>query len=304
MKKAVIDIGTNSVKLIIGEFSQSGGIKILYDVNAITKLGEGLLENGGLSAAAIERTAQAVAKFAQFARYEEAAEIVCVGTMALRTAQNAEDFLRRAYALSGVKVNVIPAEEEAELSGKAMIESIAGASYDEILLFDTGGGSTEFIYAKDGKPEKSFSVALGAVTLTEEAFSKPPVAPEKVCSVIADLTKGLSSDGVKGGVHMVIAAGGNVTAIATVAAGLEEYDPGKIHGSRLTKDELMKQIASYSKMTLEERRQVKGLSPQRADIILAGACIILAAMEAAGVSEVTVSDRSLRHELLKKMFEK
>lgn len=302
MKKAVIEIGTNSVKLITGESMADGGARILYDVNAITKLGEGLREEGRLSAAAIERTVQAIGKFAEFARFEGAVEIEAVGTMALRTAENAEEFLRRAYAISGLKIRVIPGEEEAALSSGAMLGSVAGASAGDTLLIDTGGGSTEFVYAKDGTPERSFSIAIGAVTLTEEAFSASPVPHAKVCSVIAGLTKGLASDGVTGGVRMAIAAGGNVTALASVAAGLENYDPNKIHGSLLSKAEVARQIALYADKTPEERRNIKGLAPQRADIILAGACILMAVMEAARVDEVTVSDRSLRHELLMRMF--
>lgn len=302
MKKAVIEIGTNSVKLVIGQTAAEGGVKVLYDVNAITKLGEGLAADGVLCAAAMERTAQAVGKFAQFARFEGAKEITCVGTMALRTAKNAQEFERLAYAESGVAVRVLSGDEEAELSSCAMINSIAGASFGRVLLFDTGGGSTEFIYAEDGRRSRSFSVALGAVTLTDEYFKQSPAQPPVVCGVIADLTKGLAKDGVSAGAHMMIGTGGNVTAMAAVSMKMEEYDSAKVHGSTLSKDEVMRQIMMYAVATDEERRKITGLSPKRADIILGGACIILAAMEAAGAAEITVSDQSLRHELLKRLF--
>ncbi|MDO5115468.1 MAG: Ppx/GppA family phosphatase [Synergistaceae bacterium] len=297
MKKAVIEIGTNSVKLLLGECA-SGGAKILYDVNVITKLGEGLRGGGELSAAAIERTVQAAGKFAAFARFEGAEEIICVGTMALRTAKNAGDFIRRLYAQSALELRVLSGGEEAELSGRAVLNGIAGADSGELLIFDTGGGSTEFIYFKDGEAKRSFSVAIGAVTLTDEYFREAPADARTVCRVTADLTEGFRSDGVSAAPR-VIGTGGNVTAIASVAARLAEYDPEKVHGSPLSAEELMRQIALYTKCTAEERRRIVGLSPQRADIILGGACIILAAMEAARVKEITVSDRGLRHELLR-----
>ena len=305
MKKAVIEIGTNSVKLILGESVGSGGtVRVLYDVNAITKLGEGLGEWGVLADIAIERTVQAAGKFAQFARFEGASEIECVGTMALRTAANAADFDKRCFAETALHVRVLSEEEEAELSSAAMIGSIAGASFGKVLAFDTGGGSTEFIAAEDGKRGHSFSVALGAVTLTEKFLSAPTVEPAKLCGLIADMTKGLRSDGVKAGAHMMIGTGGNVTAMAAVAQKMDDYDSVKIHGSTLSREEVMRQIALYAKSTPEERRNIAGLAPQRADIILGGACIILASMDAADMKEITVSDKSLRHELLKLMFAK
>ena len=300
MKKAIIDIGTNSVKLIIGERSHGDAIKIILDVNVITKLGEGMRKDGRLSEAAMARTAQAVVKFADFARSQGAEEVVCVGTMALRTAKNAGDFIETVRAAGGPEVRVLSGEEEAALSSRAVLNSIDGASRGEVLIFDTGGGSTEFVRAAGGEIERAFSVPVGAVTLTDENFKSSPSDPRLVCSVIAALTRKFSEAGVRPGAAMMIGAGGNVTAIASAAAGLDRYDPNVIHGSALTREEIMRQTALYAKCTDEERREIKGLSPKRADIILGGACIILAAMEAAGAKEIVVSDRSLRHELLRR----
>lgn len=303
MKKAVIDIGTNSVKLTVGERSREQGIKILFDVNVITKLGEGMQESGTLSREAMTRTAQAVVKFADFARSQGAEETVCVGTMALRTAKNAADFLKMVREEGGPEVRVISGEEEAALSGRAMLNSIEGAARGEVLIFDTGGGSTEFTRVNNGALESPVSVLVGAVTLTDENFKSSPADPRKVCAVVAELAKRFSEEGLRPGAAMMIGAGGNVTAMASVAAGLDEYDPNKIHGNRLSLKEVMRQTALYAKCTGDERRAIRGLSPKRADIILGGACIILAAMEAAGAKEITVSDRSLRHELLRRICE-
>ena len=113
MKKAVIDIGTNSVKLTLGEAAAEGGARMICDMNVITKLGEGMRASGALSAEAMERTAQAVAKFAAFARAEGADEILCVGTMALRRAANAADFSSRVRELCGLGVTVLPGDGDA-----------------------------------------------------------------------------------------------------------------------------------------------------------------------------------------------
>lgn len=301
MKKAVIDIGTNSVKLALGDPAPDGGAKMLCDVNVITKLGEGMKENGALSDAAMERTAQAVAKFADFARAEGTDEILCAGTMAMRKASNAAAFASRVKELCGLDVAVLPGEEEAELSSQAAVGSIAGASHGYVTTFDTGGGSTEFVFLRDGARLGAVSVDAGAVTLTDEYFPKSPANPQTVCSVITSLVKKFTEAGVGREEGRLIGAGGNVAAMAAVAAVMTEYDRSKIHGSTLAKQEVMRQIALYAKCTEEERRAIPGLSPKRAGIILGGACIILAAMEAAKAEELTVSDRSLRHELLRRL---
>lgn len=300
MKKAVIDIGTNSVKLALGEAVRSG-MKLVCDINVITRLGEGLKETGKLADGASERTAQAVAKFAAFARAEGADEILCVGTMALRKASNAADFSLRVRELCGLGVTVLAGEDEAELSSLAAVNSLAGASDGFVTIFDTGGGSTEFVFLRDGARLGAVSADAGAVTLTEEYFAKSPANPQTVCSVTAALIKKFTEAGAGRDEGRLIGAGGNVTSMAAVAAGMTDYDPSKIHGSRLGKSEIMRQVALYARCTAEERRAIPGLSPKRADIILGGACIILAAMEAAKVEELTVSDRSLRHELLRRL---
>ena len=189
MKKAVIDIGTNSVKLTLGEAAADGGARMICDMNVITKLGEGMRASGALSAEAMERTAQAVAKFAAFARAEGADEILCVGTMALRRAGNAADFSSRVRELCGLGVTVLPGEAEAELSSLAAIRSIGGAEEGFVTIFDTGGGSTEFVFLRDGARLEALSVEAGAVTLTDEYFAKSPANPQTVCSVTASLIK-------------------------------------------------------------------------------------------------------------------
>lgn len=300
MKKAVIDIGTNSVKLTLGE-AAGGGARVICDMNVITKLGEGMRASGALSAEALERTAQAVAKFTDFARAEGADEILCVGTMALRKAANAADFSARVRGLCGVDVNVLAGEAEAELSSLAAIGSIGGAESGYVTVFDTGGGSTEFVFLHDGARLCAVSVEAGAVTLTDEYFQRSPSNPQTVCAVTATLIKKFTDAGVGREEGRLIGAGGNLTAMAAVAAGTAEYDRAKIHGSKLSKAEVMRQVALYAQSTAEQRRAIPGLSPKRADIILGGACIILAAMEAAKADELTVSDRSLRHELLRRL---
>lgn len=301
MKKAVIDIGTNSVKLTLGEPSGGDGAKILCDVNVITRLGEGLKETGKLADGAMERTAAAVGKFAAFAREQGAEEMLCVGTMAMRAAKNADKFASMVKAASGLGVAVLTGEEEAELSSKAAAGSIEGAGKGYATVFDTGGGSTEFVFLRDGEKLGAVSTDAGAVTLTDEYFRRAPADPKAVCAALSALTEKFRAAGVGARHGMLIGTGGNVSAMAAVAARMTEYDPNKIHGSRLSKKEVMEQTALYAGCTREQLLTVAGLPPKRSGIILGGACIILAAMEAAGADALTVSDRSMRHELLRRL---
>jgi len=294
--KAIIDIGTNSIKFHLAE-KANGTVKVLKDANNIARLGENLKETGMITADALERNAAAVAEFAAEARKNGAAEIVAVGTMALRTAKNAAAFAERVKELAKVDLKVIPGEEEARLSYIAVMSGIDVGDRN-LVTFDTGGGSTEFVYGKGEKMLKKFSVNLGAVRLTEQFFKDDPVAPGSVKAAEALIKKELADGGVDGKTDFLVGMGGTVTSIASVKHKMAKYDPDIVQGSTLTADDITAQITDYAGKTLEERRGIVGLQPKRADIILAGACIVRVIMDMLGVRELTVSDRGLRHGLM------
>ena len=207
MKKlAVIDIGTNSIKFCIAQKAADGTLDVLKDANDIARLGEGLRETGlnipnfeilneealqiiewnaetileeiGVnfveSPEALERNAQAVKQFAQQAKDMGADEVFAVGTMALRTAKNTNDFIARVKELTGLTVKVLPGDEEARLAYLAVLSALP-LQAGELVIFDTGGGSTEFIFGKGKTLDRRFSVNLGAVPITEKYFADDPV---------------------------------------------------------------------------------------------------------------------------------
>ena len=159
-RKAVIDIGTNSIKLYVAERASDGSLASVVDKNNIARLGEGMGDTGILQSEAIQRNARAVADFAELARATGAKEIVAVGTMALRTAKNAVDFVSAVQDLSGVDLRVIPGEEEAELAYLAVLSGI-GASAGRLAVCDVGGGSTEFILGGDAGIDRKFRREIG-----------------------------------------------------------------------------------------------------------------------------------------------
>ena len=301
-KKAVVDVGTNSVKFCLAEGDGSEGWKVIKDANDIARLGEGLKDSGRISAEALERNAQSVAAFVKEARSAGADDIRIVGTMALRTAHNAEAFIARVKELCGLTLRVLPGEEEAQLSYVAVLSGIAGASQADLVTMDTGGGSTEFVFGRAGKITKKFSLNVGAVRFTEDYLSQMPVPVDKLAAARAAIKKELSEGGVVGPVKFLVGMGGTVTSMAAVKHKMTVYDPSVIQGSVLTLDDVRAQIAHYAAKTLEQRREIPGLQPKRADVILAGACIVEAVMELTASDELTVSDRSLRHGLLERLF--
>lgn len=301
-KKAVIDIGTNSIKFCLAEGGGRGGYTVVKDTSDIARLGEGLNDTGRISTEALERNSQSVAAFAEEAKAAGADEIVAVGTMVLRTAKNADDFVARVKGLCGVTVRILPGEEEAQLSYAAVMSGMEDAASADLMTMDTGGGSTEFAFSKAGTLVKKISLNVGAVRFTEQYLSQMPVPAEKLAEARTEIKKELEEGGVAGPAAFLVGMGGTVTSMASVKHKMAVYDPNVIQGSSLSLDDVKTQIADYAGKTLEQRCEIVGLQPKRADVILAGACIVEAVLELTGAPCLTVSDRSLRHGLLSSLF--
>ena len=300
--KAVIDVGTNSIKFHAAKKKADGSLETVLDKNDIARLGEGLRETGLIAPEALERNALSVAAFAEKAR-ELGAVPEIVGTMALRTAKNADAFVKRVKELTGLDLRVIPGEEEARLSYLAVLSGLPLDGGD-LVTFDTGGGSTEFVYGRGAEMLRKFSVPLGAVRITEEFFADDPVRPGSVDAAMEEIRKSLTGGGVLGSPEVIVGMGGTVTSLASVKFKMETYDPDVVQGSVLTLTELKEMAAMFASMTLEERKGVTGLQPKRADVILAGTCIVCAILDLLGASSFTVSDRGLRHGLAYELFRK
>ncbi|HPF84871.1 MAG TPA: Ppx/GppA phosphatase family protein [Aminivibrio sp.] len=300
--KAVIDVGTNSIKFHAAKKKADGSLETVLDQNDIARLGEGLRETGLIAPEALERNALSVAAFAEKAK-ELGAVPEIVGTMALRTARNADAFVKRVKELTGLDLKVIPGEEEARLSYLAVLSGLPLDGGD-LVTFDTGGGSTEFVYGRGAEMLRKFSVPLGAVRITEEFFADDPVRKGSVDAAMEEIRKSLTGGGVLGSPEVIVGMGGTVTSLASVKFKMETYDPDVVQGSVLTLAELKEMAAMFASMTLEERKGVTGLQPKRADVILAGTCIVCAILELLGASSFTVSDRGLRHGLAYELFRK
>jgi exopolyphosphatase/guanosine-5'-triphosphate,3'-diphosphate pyrophosphatase len=298
---AVIDVGTNSVKFHVGERRRDGEWTTVVDRAEITRLGEGLDAGGELGAEPMERTAAAIADMADEARRNGAAATAAVGTAGLRIASNAQAFLRLVQERCGVEIEVIPGDEEARLAYLAATSGL-GPAHGTRVVFDTGGGSSQFTFGEGERIDEQFSVNVGAARFTERFGLDEAVSEETLSAALAAISADLERlDGRPTPVALV-GLGGAVTNLAAVRHRLSEYDPQVVQGTVLDRDEIDRQLELYRSRGADERSRIPGLQPKRAAVILAGACIVRTVLELLGCDSVTVSDRGLRHGLLLERF--
>ena len=298
---AVIDVGTNSVKLHVGERSADGGWRTIADRAQVTRLGEGLVREGRLAAAPVERTVDAIVAMAADARRDGAEAIEAIGTAALRLAPNAGDLLAATRARCGVQVEVMPADEEARL---AYVAATTGLTLPPgaLVVFDTGGGSSQFTFGDAHGVQERFSVNVGAARYTER-YALDRAAPRDVLeAALAAIAADLARLGGRGTPDAIVAMGGAVTNLAAVKHGLTAYDRDIVHGTVLDRNEIDRQIELYRARPAVRRRQIPGLQPARAEVILAGACIVRTVLATLRCDTLTVCDRGLRHGVLAERF--
>jgi exopolyphosphatase/guanosine-5'-triphosphate,3'-diphosphate pyrophosphatase len=297
----VIDVGTNSVKFRLGQRREDGSWRALVDRAEVTRLGESLNEDGGFTPEAVERTVDAVAEMAKEAERYQVSSLVAVGTMGLRVARNTDSFLAAVRERCGVEIEVISGDEEARLAYLAAVSGLDIVA-DTIVIFDTGGGSTQFTMGRGGQVEDQFSLNLGAVRLTEQFGLDHQVPRETLERALEVISHQLGRLDHVAKPDALVGMGGAITNMTAVMYGLTTYDPEKVQGTVLSRVEVERQIELYRRRDSSERRQIIGLQPRRAEVILAGACVVRTVMAKLGQDTLSVSDRGLRHGLLLDRF--
>ena len=298
---AVIDIGTNSVKLHVGERRPGDLWRTIVDRAEVTRLGEGLRESEQLQPEPVRRTVEAIVGMVGEARRAGAAEIAAVATAGMRIAGNSEELIDAVQERCGVGIEVISGEEEARLAYVAATSEL-DLGKGTLAVFDTGGGSTEFTFGRAGRVEERFSLEVGAAPFTDAFGLAGPVSDEQLQAAFDAIAAQLGRlDGRRPPARLV-GMGGALTNLAAVEHGLETYDSDVVHGTVLDRDEIDRQIALYRTRTADRRREIRGLQPGRAEVILAGACIVRTVLDKLHCDELTVSDRSLRHGLIVERF--
>jgi exopolyphosphatase/guanosine-5'-triphosphate,3'-diphosphate pyrophosphatase len=301
VRYGVIDVGTNSVKFHVGEHHADGTWRTVVDRAEVTRLGEGLEASGVISEQPLERTAAAIGSMADEARQQGVLAIAAVGTAGLRMAANAGDVLQAIEARTGIRVEVIPGDEESRLAYLAA-ETGLGLGGGSVVVFDTGGGSSQFTFGHGGEVDERFSVDVGATRFTEVFGLNRSVVSEVVEDALAAIAADLSRLDGRSVPDALVGMGGAITNLTAVRHALATYDPSVVQGSELTRAEVDRQIELYRGLDAQGRRSIVGLQPKRAEVILAGACIVRTVMEKLGQDRLTVSDRGLRHGVLIERF--
>jgi exopolyphosphatase/guanosine-5'-triphosphate,3'-diphosphate pyrophosphatase len=298
---AVIDVGTNSVKFHVGERQADGSWRTIADRAEVTRLGEGLEASGAISDAALARTQQAIEGMVAEARAQDALAIAAVGTAGLRAASNADDVVAAIAGTTGIRVEVIPGEEESRLAYLA-VEAGLGIRGGSLVVFDTGGGSSQFTFGRDGRVDERFSLPVGAVRYTEQFGLDHGITAERLNEALAAIAADLAVLDGRPHPDALVGMGGAITNLTAVMHGMATYDPDVVQGSVLGREEVHRQIEHYRSLDAEARRSIVGLQPKRADVILAGACIVRTVLDKLGQPSLTVSDRGLRHGVLLERF--
>ncbi len=263
----------------------------------ITRLGRGIGADGGLGRPGIERTLAVLTDYVAVAR-THGASIHAIGTEGLRRAPNAREFLEPAARILGAPVEVIDGDREAALTFLAAERSFPEQAAGTVVVIDIGGGSTEIIVARAGRMEFRRSLPVGSVRLTERHVRKDPAGASEVAAITGEIAQHLTSVPFPSAPLTLIGTAGTVTTLAAMSLGLQSYDPARVHGHRLTLAALGKQIDRLRASTQPEREKMAGLDPKRADVILAGACVLQQIAVAASAPEILVSDRGIRWGLL------
>lgn len=270
MKYAVIDVGSNSVRLMIAQED-----KTLYKKCSITRLIEGSGEDHLLKNEAVERTAQAVSFFVEQAKKEGVNDIFVFATAGVRQSKNPQMFIDRVYELCKIKVDVVSGELEGYIGA-------IGAVGTNGAMLDVGGASIELFVLKNGQKTYAKSIDIGAVRLTQK-FGQDK---EKVLEFAREQVKQFDYKNLKA----ITAVGGTITTICAILLQLVIYDANKVHNYKISKKQLQEVIDKLYSLPVERRKNIAGLQPERAEIIPAGAVLVYAFLEHMNLDCVTVSE--------------
>ena len=289
---ATIDIGSNTILLLVVD-SSSGELHSVVDECEFGRLSQGLSAGKRLHPDSIARSLDIITRYARILDEHEVDGIACVGTQALREAENRQDFVGPAEKILGTSIEIIAGEREAELVSNAVIHSFPDLCAGEVVTVDVGGASTEFIVIRAGQVCQVKSLPIGAVRLSERHLrSDPPTADE--LSALSDAIDS-ALDELELPAHApVIGTAGTATTVASIELELPSYQPQRIHGLELGPGQVHATLERLASLPLAEKKSLTGLEPQRADIIVGGIAIYSRVLERLGSSRFVVSDRGVR----------
>ena len=298
MPVAVVDIGTNSTRLLIAEVDPAtGAVEELLRRSEVTRLGAGVDSGGSLSEEAIDRALSTLADYRAAIDAHGCRANLAVLTSAVRDAANGEAFAARVRKDYGLDARVLSGSEEAQLT---FLGAMSGrpAPSEPTVVIDIGGGSTEFVVGSGRTAGFHVSVPAGVVRMSERHIHSDPPTPEELQSLALDarttFLHGLPPD-VRAPVRSGIAVAGTATSAASIDQELDPYDPARVHGYPLLLATVELLLARLADMTEARRRAVVGLDPARAPTIVAGMILLSEALRAFELDQAEVSEHDILH---------
>jgi exopolyphosphatase/guanosine-5'-triphosphate,3'-diphosphate pyrophosphatase len=300
MRVATIDIGTNTVLLLVADRDANGALVVVAERAVITRLGEGVDRLRRFSPDAIARTTACLRDYADLVRALGAERVAVVGTSAMRDAGGAQELSARVQALFGVVPQVVSGEEEARLTFRGALGGLGPlpAAGADVAVFDIGGGSTEVVFGRIeagvASLEYSASFDVGSVRLTERHVRHDPLTPSERGELARAAREAFAPVPPLRAGQRVVGIAGTMTTLAAVSLGLVPYDGARVHGCTMHRQELRRTVDTLASMPQNSRRLVPGMEPKRADVIVAGGCLALGLLDRWDADEVIVSDRGVR----------
>lgn len=301
MRIAAIDIGTNSIHMVIADAVGVGAFEVVDRERDVVQIGRGSFAAGRLRRAAIERSVDALTRFAQLARRQQCDRILCTATAAVREAQNGGEFLQLARSLAGITPRVIPAEEE----GRLIYLAIKGALQigpRPSLVVDIGGGSLQLVVGDEEKLRIATSAPVGALRLTELFLASDPPTSRQVQKLRREIrrqTRGVLARVAEYGPGVAYGSSGSIHALAQLAHHEESGEAiAQINGYFLATGSVTRIARRLARLSIAQREKLPGLDARRAEIILPGAMVLEHVLKETGIDGITISDFGVREGLV------
>ncbi|UTI63394.1 Ppx/GppA family phosphatase [Paraconexibacter antarcticus] len=297
MRVSVVDIGTNSTRLLIADVMPDGRVTELARESTVTRLGQGVDTSGVLAPEAMDRV------FATLDRYRERIDVLQAGdatiavlTSAVRDAANGPGFAERVRAEYGLDARTLSGDEEAQLTFLGATAARASGEPAPVVVIDIGGGSTEFVVGARGAVSFHVSTQAGVVRQSERHIHHDPPHHDELIATAEDVRAIFAAafpPAVRDGVAAGVAVAGTATSCAAILLELVPYDPERVHGFRLGLPQCEELLARLAQMDEDERRRVPGLHPDRASVIVPGVVMLVEAMRLLGLDDVEVSEHDI-----------
>jgi exopolyphosphatase/guanosine-5'-triphosphate,3'-diphosphate pyrophosphatase len=297
VRVAVVDIGTNSTRLLVADVTDDGKLTERERRTKVTRLGDRLGETGVLSDDAMARVLATLAEYRMVIEQEGAERAVAVLTSAVRDAANGGDFLARVRAQSdGLDARVIAGEEEARLTFRGATSERAPGDATPTLVIDVGGGSTELVVGSGDDVSFHVSIQAGVVRHTERHLGTDPPTRRELRALAEDV-RSTYAEAVPAAVRRTasaaIAVAGTATSLGAIDLDLERYEPHLVHGHALSLTACRRILERLAALPEAQRREVRGLHPDRAPTIVAGVVLVIEALELFGLDAIVVSDHDI-----------